>query len=218
MNSNVSAGNSNKDRFEKTMIAMRMMPKLLPVFLLLAAWPLIAGTLVAADDELDFGELDRQLEAVEKFKHGGDDKPLRWVEAAAVAAVKKKEEREKVEAALLRALASAKATTTARAFLCKQLRNIGTEASVPVLAKLLVDKDLSHPARIALAGMEARAAREALLRALDTATGNARIGVVNSLGRERLPACGAENLGSAQRREERARSQACLRPRSRASG
>jgi len=54
------------------------------------------------------------------------------------------------------------ATTDCKKFICRQLSLIGSGAEVPVLARLLDDKDLSFAARFALEripGPEAVAAR-----------------------------------------------------------
>ena len=68
---------------------------------------------------------------------------------------------------------------------CAELKRVGTALSVPVLAELLTDEQLSHTARFALESLPAPEAGLALTRALDTTTGLTRVGIVNSLGRRR---------------------------------
>jgi HEAT repeat protein len=68
---------------------------------------------------------------------------------------------------------------------CRALRQIGTAASVPALAALLPDKDLSNLARYALEPMPFPEAGQALRDALATTEGLPRIGVVTSLGARR---------------------------------
>ena len=53
----------------------------------------------------------------------------------------------------LAALASPTASIADKAAACRDLRVLGTEKSVPALAALLADKELSHSARIALEPM-----------------------------------------------------------------
>lgn len=65
---------------------------------------------------------------------------------------------------------------------CQQLRRVGTVASVPALAALLGDEGLSHAARIALESMPFPEAGSALRQALGTATGAAKVGIIESLG------------------------------------
>jgi HEAT repeat protein len=65
---------------------------------------------------------------------------------------------------------------------CARLKRIGTAVSVPALAALLNDEQLSHSARYALEGMLLPQAGTALTAALDRTTGAAKIGVINSLG------------------------------------
>jgi len=64
---------------------------------------------------------------------------------------------------------------------CAQLKLIGTKRSVPALAMLLTDEQLSHSARYALEPMPFEEAGAALRDALTNTTGLLRIGVVNSL-------------------------------------
>ena len=65
---------------------------------------------------------------------------------------------------------------------CRRLWIIGTADSVPALAALLSDKDLSHMARYALEAMPCPEAGKALRDALGTTAGRAKVGVINSLG------------------------------------
>ena len=59
---------------------------------------------------------------------------------------------------------------------CAELKRIGTARSVPVLAGLLADPELSHSARYALESMPAPEAGLALLQALDRTIGTAQDG------------------------------------------
>ena len=70
---------------------------------------------------------------------------------------------------------------------CRERKLAGTEKSVPVLAALLTDAELSHPARFALESMPCPAAGAALRDALGKATGLARSGIIDSLGQRRDP-------------------------------
>lgn len=66
--------------------------------------------------------------------------------------------------------------------ICRLLKPIGTAASVPALAALLADENLSHMARYALELMPAPEAGEALRAALPKVGGTLKIGVISSLG------------------------------------
>jgi HEAT repeat protein len=66
---------------------------------------------------------------------------------------------------------------------CAALKRIGTSLSVPALAGLLSDRDLSHAARYALESMPAPEAGLALIQELDKTTGLTRAGIIHSLGR-----------------------------------
>jgi len=68
---------------------------------------------------------------------------------------------------------------------CRELKLAGTEKSIPALASLLTDPELSHPARFALESMPYPAAGDALRKSLVKATGLARAGIIDSLGQRR---------------------------------
>ena len=65
---------------------------------------------------------------------------------------------------------------------CAKLKLIGTARSVPTLAALLADDQLSHSARYALEAMQSPEAGSALITALGQTSGQVRIGIIYSLG------------------------------------
>src|ERR1039457_6735764 len=65
---------------------------------------------------------------------------------------------------------------------CAQLKRIGTDQSIPALAALLADEQLSHSARYALESMPSAKAGQALTDALGKASGLTEAGIINSLG------------------------------------
>ena len=87
-----------------------------------------------------------------------------------------------IEAKLIKALQSPKATFACKQFICRMLRRIGSAGSVPALAKLLTDEKLSHMGRFALQGMEADQAGAALRDALGKVKGKLQAGVIGSIG------------------------------------
>ncbi len=70
---------------------------------------------------------------------------------------------------------------------CARLKKIGTAQSVPALASLLADDQLSHSARYALESMQAPEAGRALVAALDKTSGMTRVGIIYSVGVRREP-------------------------------
>lgn len=94
---------------------------------------------------------------------------------------------EEIEKALLGVLKS-DAKYAGKQYVCRELSIIGTERSVPDLASMLTDEKLSDMARYALERIPGRAVDVALIEALDKAEGNARIGIVNTLGQRRCAA------------------------------
>jgi HEAT repeat protein len=90
-----------------------------------------------------------------------------------------------VEDKLIKVLESAEAKYAAKQFACRALRKVGSEVSVPALAKLLTDEKLSHMARFALQRETSKAAGDALFEALAKAEGDLRIGIIGSLSLRR---------------------------------
>jgi HEAT repeat protein len=90
----------------------------------------------------------------------------------------------RTEAELIAVLAS-KAPAVKKNGACRELKTIGTEKSIPALAALLTDKDLSHPARFALESMPYPAAGAALRKAVGKTSGRVRAGIIDSLGERR---------------------------------
>ncbi len=86
-----------------------------------------------------------------------------------------------LERELVWILRAPEATFAGKQFACRMLRRVGTERSVPVLADMLRDPELAHPARFALQGIDSRKVDRALRDALEELDGDLRIGVIDTL-------------------------------------
>lgn len=80
------------------------------------------------------------------------------------------------------ALLQSDATLPAKQYACMKLGEIGGDASLPVLGKMLVAPDTSDMARLALQRIPGNAATQTLLDALHALEGPHRIGVIGTLG------------------------------------
>ncbi len=87
----------------------------------------------------------------------------------------------KEKEAKLIAVLQSDAPPAEKAITCKRLSVYGTSAAVPALAPLLLDKELSSWARIALEVIPGPAADEALRTAMGKAQGRLLVGVINSI-------------------------------------
>jgi len=79
-------------------------------------------------------------------------------------------------------LADAQATDAAKTFVCKQLLQVGTEAQVPLLVKMLEDPKTAEMARRTLEGIPGEASLKGLRVALARLKGKPLVGAINSLG------------------------------------
>ena len=133
---------------------------------------------------IDPASLDAPFAALAAFDWGGDVKPLAVIDAAVVAAHADAGLKAELEKRLAAALGS-QASRAAKQYACRKLSLIGTAASVPALAALLGDKDLSHMARFALERYAAPEATDMLRKALGSVEGDLKIGMLSSLAAKR---------------------------------
>jgi HEAT repeat protein len=135
---------------------------------------LLAGGLLAAAH----GQAEWQ--DVLKYDFGTCDAVLTNIENQVLQATPA--QRPALEDKLLGVLASSEATFPAKQYACRMLKVVGSEKSVPALAKLLTDEKLSHAARIALEALPGESTDAALRDALGKTSGKLKIGVTGSLG------------------------------------
>ncbi len=125
--------------------------------------------------------LEQAFEALKTYDYGMDRHVLDPINEAVVTTHNDPAARKALELQLLAVLQS-KAPRDARDHVCRQLRTIGTAASVPALEALLPDPDMSHMARYALERIPDSQAGRALERQLPKLNGQLKIGVISSLG------------------------------------
>jgi type 1 glutamine amidotransferase len=132
----------------------------------------------------EMAELQELLGKVKTYDWGQSRLALTQVSDIVKKAYGNNAELANVEKALLGVLDS-DATRAGKQFVCRELSIIGTEQSVPALAEMLVGEETSDMARYALERIPGSAVDEALRGSLRKARGNARIGIINSLGQRR---------------------------------
>jgi hypothetical protein len=128
--------------------------------------------------------LDAPFAALAAFDWGGDPAALAAIDRAVVAAHGDPGLTADLEQRLAGLLGS-DASRAAKQYACRKLSLIGTAASVPAVAALLADKEMSHMARFALERYAAPEAGEALRQALGEVAGDLAIGMVASLAARR---------------------------------
>ena len=125
--------------------------------------------------------LEQALEALKTYKWGIDPKGIKPIQDAVVATHGNAAARKELESKLAAAL-DTDIPRAAKDSICRFLKTIGTAHSVPALAKLLHDAELSHMARHALQTIDAKEAASALVNAIDKAPKKIKIGIISSLG------------------------------------
>jgi len=142
-----------------------------------------ASNPAAGAEETAERDVDRLFEAAAAYEFGGDERPLIEVAELVRSSREDPDQRRDVEDRLLKLLESG--TPACKRFVCRQLWMAGSARSVPALATLLPDDELSDAARYALERIADPAAAAALRDALGKCKGKTLVGVVNSLGQRR---------------------------------
>jgi len=129
--------------------------------------------------------VDEAWQTMPKYEYGDDLGPLLTIDHEVIRAMGSPESRAAC-AARLAALLDAPATTpAAKQYICLQLRQVGTAAEVPLLARLLNEPDSSDMARHSLESIAGEASLQALRDALGKLEGTQLAGVVQSLAARR---------------------------------
>ena len=121
------------------------------------------------------------LDLLQKYTWGDDRNALKPIDDAIVASHGDATKRKEIEEALIGVL-SGDASRNGKDYVCRKLKVIGTDASVPALASMLGNKDHSHMARYALQSIPTEAASKALVDSLGSVSGALKAGVLGSLG------------------------------------
>ncbi len=125
--------------------------------------------------------VDQAFTTLKTYDWGADRKTLGPIDEAVVASQGDAAARTALETRLLAVLTS-DASRSAKDYVCRTLKTMGTAEAVPTLAALLPGKDLSHMARYALERIAAPEAAAALRDALSKVSGALKVGVIGSLG------------------------------------
>ena len=136
---------------------------------------------MANQKTVDKAAVDKAFEALKTYDWGTDRKTLGPIDEAVVATHGDAAARKDLETRLV-AVLKGRASRSAKDYVCRTLKTIGTAESVPALAALLPDKDLSHMARYALERMAAPEAAAAMRDALPRLSGALKVGAIGSLG------------------------------------
>jgi hypothetical protein len=139
------------------------------------ACPVIAH---ASDDT------ESALQGITTYEFGQSRQPLSKV--AELVRASQDDAKQRVELAnRLAGLLELETTFDCKQFVCRQLALIGGPEQVRTLAKLFADEKLADVARLALDAIPGDEAAAALRSQLNTASGNARIGIIQSLSQRR---------------------------------
>jgi len=135
-------------------------------------------------------ELQELLEQVKTYDWGSSRLALTEVSDIIKAAFGSPVKLSEIEKSLIGVLQS-DATYAGKQYVCRELSIIGTEQSVPALAKMLTNDEYSDMARYALERMPGQAVDEALRDALAKTSGKTKVGIINTLGERKASSASA---------------------------
>jgi len=125
--------------------------------------------------------LNQAFDRLQSYDWGTDPGELKSIDEAVVATCGDAAARQDLETRLA-AVLKTDASRAAKDFVCRKLMVIGTAASVPALAALLSQEELSHMARFALERIPDSQAAAALRTALKKTSSALQVGIISSLG------------------------------------
>ncbi len=137
-----------------------------------------SGGMFAAAAEMPAEDAWKALPA---YEYGQDIAPLLAIDRAVITSMGSPEGRAACAARLAKLLETEGTTPAARQYICLQLRQVGTPAEVPLLARLLLKEESSEMARHALEAIAGEESLSALRAALPKLKGKLQIGIINSL-------------------------------------
>jgi hypothetical protein len=126
--------------------------------------------------------LDAAFEALKAYKPADDPAILIPIDQAVMGGVHGNPAARATLEQRLAGYLGASNSSVARSFVCRELALIGSAASVPALAPLLLDSELSVFARNALEHIPGPEADKALRDAIGKATGRTKVGIIHSVG------------------------------------
>jgi len=155
-----------------------------PTLLVMTLVMCLAASALAEEsaDDLTPEEAFRRLPA---YTYDQPRRLLRFLEAHIQRATGDPKDRAQVAERLSGVLSNADATLDAKRFVCRWLPLVGGEEQVPVLARMLQEKETTEIARQALRAMPGEASAKVLRDALQRAKGDRVIGLINALGGRR---------------------------------
>ena len=127
-------------------------------------------------------QVDAAFAQLKDYDYGREAKPLRALERIVGKATNDPQEKAKIAGRLAGLLADAHTSEGAKLFCCQQLQLVGSDAQVPLLAKMLDDPKTVEMARGTLQAIPGEASLAALRDGLKRLEGPAQIGIINSLG------------------------------------
>ena len=156
---------------------MILQNKWTPVLILIAAMGLSCLQPLVAEEM----STESAWKALPHYEYGQDMAAILAIDRVVIRAMRSPTDRSACAKRLASLLLSHETTLAARQAICLQLRQVGTPAEVPVLAKLLAKPETSQMARYALESIPGQEASAALRSALTTLRGEPLAGVIQSV-------------------------------------
>jgi hypothetical protein len=151
------------------------------VLLVLSVVVLLGSTALEAAAQHDQNKnLEEILQKLARYRHNQDHDTVLELRAYIRVHRQTPEGRAECEKQLLELL-QGEATADGKWEACRELRSLGSDASVPVLEKMLGQEEMSEMARFVLEKIPGTAADRAILGALQSSSGKIQLGLISTL-------------------------------------
>jgi len=136
-------------------------------------------------DNETISKVAQLLTEIKKYDYGSSRESLTQLSDLVRSALDNPELKTGIEKEMLNFLNS-EALFAGKQFVCKQLSIIGTDESIPTLAKMLTVEKTADIALYALERIPGQSADEAVLKVLSKAKGKTKVGIINTLGQKKV--------------------------------
>ncbi len=140
---------------------------------------LLVHSAAHAGDAETLAQIDKQLAELKTFQYERNGDPIRDLETTILQLPAESPLRSKIEDMLIAALGPS--NDIGKGIICRQLRAIGTDKCIPVVASMLKDPKQTDSARLALQGIGSKTSAKAMHDALNQTTGAVQVGLINAL-------------------------------------
>ncbi len=155
------------------------------IIIMIANFSFVKANMPENSNDETISKVVERLTEIKKYDYGSSRESLTQLSDLIRAALDNPELKSGIEKEMLKFLDS-DALFAGKQFVCKQLSIIGTDKSVPTLAKMLNDEKTADIALYALERIPQPSPEKAVLKAVSKSKGKTKVGIINTLGQRKV--------------------------------